>query len=108
MNKKIIGMLSFLPLISFIIGYVGLFAANVVMGMKGAPDGLLATVLIITMVFMLIALISLFAIMIWFIILTCKNPNLSGGKKAMWIVLLYCFHITTFPIYYFKQIKNQE
>ena len=108
MNKKIIGILSFLPLISFIIGYAGLFAANIVMGTKGAPDSLLATVMIIAMVFMLIAVISVFAIMIWFIILTCKNPNLSGGKKAMWIVLLYCCNIITFPIYYFKQIKNQE
>ena len=57
--------------------------------------------------FTLIAVILTFVLMIWYMIKACKNPELTTGMKVLWCVLLYCFNLVAFPVYWILYIRKE-
>ncbi len=104
MKKLLSCILSFLPLISygiFMVIYISNFV-DIIM-----ENELSRTTTIIFLVSGILCAISTFGVMFWFIYKTYKNPTLIGGSKAGWIILLYCFNIFVFPVYWFIFIRKE-
>lgn len=106
MNKVLSCVLSFLPLVLFILSMVGLIVFAIVAG-EGTMSVGGTIALIALFIFELITVVLTFGIMIWYMIKACKNPELSTGMKVLWCALLYCFNMIAFPVFWFMYIKNE-
>ncbi len=107
MKKVLTCILSFVPLISTVLMGVTLaifgIASEEGMLYGSAEDAMIIGLLVI----MLFYVIAMFGIMIYFIVITCKNPNLSTGMKILWCFLHYQFNALAFPVYWFIYILRE-
>lgn len=104
--KKILScMLSFLPGILLLVSFITAFLFTI---FGNDPLSTFETVLAFLMMGLaILAVILTYGVMIYYIVKACKNPQLSGGMKALWVVLLYCFNVFVFPVFWFMYLKNE-
>ena len=103
--KKILScLLSFLPGILLLITFI---TASFFTFLGNSPMTTLETLLALLMVGLaFLAVILTYGVMIYYIVKVCKNPQLSGGMKALWVALLYCLNVFVFPVFWFMYLKN--
>lgn len=107
MKKVLTCILSIIPMIATVI--MGL--AMAVLGIA-SEEGLLYgstedVAVLLMLVFMILYLIAMFGIMIYFIVISCKNPMLPTGMKVLWCFLHYQFNVFAFPVYWFLYIRKE-
>lgn len=106
MKKGLSCILSFLPLVMIVLTFVVLFAMLIIFGEGTMTTG--QTILMIgLLIFELIGVILTFVVMIWYMIKTYKNPEFTTGMKILWFVLLYCFNLFVFPVYWFMYVRKE-
>ncbi len=106
MKKVLSCMLSFLPLGMIVLTMVVFFLSYFIIGEGTMTTG--ETIFMLGLIlFELIAVVLTFALMIWYMIKACKNPEFSTGIKVLWCVILYCFNIIAFPVYWFLYIRKE-
>ncbi len=106
MKKGLSCVLSFLPLIIIVLTFVVLFGALMIFGEGAMSTG--QTIFMIGLIlFELIGVILTYVVMIMYMIKTCKNPEFTTGMKILWCVLLYCFNIFIFPVYWFMFLRKE-
>lgn len=106
MKKTFSCIMSILPLIGIILS-VG-FAVVCLFVAEGVMSTGEVIVAIFFLALTLLSVVGTFAVMIWFMVKACKNPNLSTGMKVLWCVLLYCFNVFVFPIFWLVVIRKEE
>jgi len=105
MKKVLSCILSFLPGITFIIAAIaGLYMSFFASGPMSTGETIFALLMV---GFAFVAVILTYGVMIYYIVKTCKNPQLSGGMKILWVALLYCLNVLVFPIFWFMYLKNE-
>jgi len=107
MKKVLTCILSIIPLIATVI----MTMAMVFLGIA-SEEGLLYgssedIAVLLLFLFMILYLIAMFGIMIYFIVISCKNPMLSTGMKVLWCFLHYQFNVFAFPVYWFLYIRKE-
>lgn len=106
MKKALSCILSFLPLVMIAGTFIVLFIAILVFG-----EGTMSTGEIILMIglilFELLGVALTFFMMIWYMIKTFKNPGFTTGMKVLWCILLYCFNLFVFPVYWFLYVRKE-
>lgn len=109
---KLLGVLSFLPLILFLgwlayyLGILGDFVVNKDLDEHMAIAG--RTAQNYTSLFVTLAIISTmsFGVMIYQIWHLWAKTDLPRGQKAMWIIFMAVFWIFAHPVYWMMHIKN--
>ena len=106
MKKGLSGVLSFLPLVIIVLTFVVLLVMLFIFG-----EGIMSTGEMIfafgLILFELIGVILTYVVMIMYMIKTCKSPEFTTGMKILWCVLLYCFNIFVFPVYWFMYLRTE-
>ncbi len=104
--KKILScLLSFLPGILLLVSFITVFFFTL---FGNDPMTTFETLLALLMVGLaFLAVILTYGVMIYYIVKACKNPQLSGGMKALWVALLYCLNVFVFPVFWFMYLKNE-
>lgn len=99
-------IVSFIPLMAFALSMVAIILCAIWSGegTMSAGEMVLAAFMFI---FVLFTVIIVYAIMIWYMIKACKNPNLSTGMKVLWCAVLYCFNMFIFPVFWFIYVKQE-
>ena len=103
MKKTLSCILSFLPLILIIFYFLIMIINSPVMASSQTDS----PVFIFLGVIFMLQLISTYAVMFWIIYKACTNPKLTGEHKAVWVVLLFFFHIIANPVYWFIYMRNE-
>lgn len=107
MKKVITCILSFIPLVFTVLMTIAMVSFGIALD-QGAFYGTMEDVVVIGLfIFIILYLIAVFGIMIYFIVITCKNPNLSTGMKVLWCFLHYQFNAFAFPVYWFIYILRE-
>lgn len=104
MNKVLSCVLCFLPAVLFVVSIAMIIIFSVVVG-EGTVAGASAIFAIIMLLTAVLCVVAVYGVMIWLIIKTCKNGNITGGMKAAWVVMLYLLNIFVFPVYWFIYIR---
>ena len=91
MNKVLMGLMSIIPMIIFVIYIMALIAGSESMVLIGG-------------LFCLLGLITLIDT-IWFIVYTCKQPQWPTEKKVIWGIVLYSFNFLVFPIFWWLYVR---
>lgn len=106
MNKALSCILCFLPGVLFTIALVMIGMCSIATG--GTMAGSVSAIFIILMMLAsLLSVIAVYAVMIWLMIKTFKNPNITGGVKVVWTIMLYALNMLVFPIYWFVYIRRE-
>lgn len=106
MNKVLSCVLCFLPGVLFAIALVLMGICSMETG--GTMDGSVGAIFIILMLLTaFLSVIAVYGVMIWLIIKTFKNSNITTGVKVVWTILLYSFNMLVFSIYWFVYIRNE-
>lgn len=103
MKKTMSCIVSFLPLILLAVTFI--FMCLLFFVEEGS-----ALLMIIGLIGALIALAASttgVVLMVIYMIKACKNPALSTGMKVLWCILLYCFNVFLFPVYWFMYIGKE-
>lgn len=107
MKKVITCILSIIPLIGTILMAIAMVAFGIAseegMLYGSAEDVMIIGLLLISIFYV----IAMFGIMIYFIVITYKNPNLPTGMKIMWCFFHYQFNAFSFPVYWFIYILRE-
>lgn len=53
-------------------------------------------------------IISVIPMILYFMVLACKNPTLHAAYKGMWCALFYCLNVWAFPVYWFLYIRTEN
>lgn len=105
MKKVLSCILSFIPAISLFIS----IASAIALSLKGDtyidPSDMYLVVLIFAIT--ILAVVSCYAVMIFYMVKACKNPYLTTGTKVLWCVLLYFLNVFVFPVFWFIYLKNE-
>ena len=106
MKKVVSCILSFLPLVMIFLTMVVFFLSYFIVGEGTMTAG--ETIFMLGLVlFTLIGVVLTFVMMVWYMIKACKNPEFSTGIKVLWCVLLYCFNLVAFPVYWILYIRKE-
>ena len=104
-KKALSCILSFLPVVMIASTLIVFLIAFLIFG-----EGTMSTGEIILMIglllFELLGVALTFFMMIWYMIKTFKNPAFSTGTKVLWCILLYCFNMFVFPVYWFLYVRK--
>ena len=107
MKKALSCILSFLPLVMIALTFIVLLVALLIFGEGTMSTG--ETILMIGLIlFEFIGVALTFFMIIWYMIKTCKNPEFTTGMKVLWCVLLYCFNLFVFPVYWFLYVRKED
>lgn len=105
MKKVLSCILSFIPAISLFIAIVTIIVFSIKAETNVNFFDLYLVILMSALV--ILAVVSCYAVMIFYMVKACKNPNLTTGTKVLWCVLLYFLNIFIFPVFWFKYLKNE-
>lgn len=107
MRKVFSFILSWVPLVTLFMGML-LFMPYYAADLNGTGiDMMDQTNLFVALVLIFIAVISVYAVMIWFMVKAYKDPSISKGMKVVWIAMLYTLNVFVFPIYWFAYIRKE-
>ena len=101
MNKKIIGILSFLPLV-----YLAIFLSYIFPKLWFTPDNEVnTTILSAFFAIHFLAVVLIFTLIIYYIVKIVKNRDLK--YKPLWILAILLIYPILMPYYWLKYIKNE-
>ncbi len=109
-KKKNIGIISFVPILAFILTFVyeyrevgRLLAVGDHHAVMDEICGCYNNLLLMYT----IAVVLTLAVLLYFIIHIAKIKSISAGNKIIWIVVLAAFMPLSFPIFWYMQIKTE-
>lgn len=106
MNKGLSCVLCFLPGVLFAIALVLMGVCSVgAVGTMGEGEIAILTILMLLTAFL--SVVAVYGVMIWLMIKTFKNSNLTTGVKVVWCIVLYALNLFAFPVYWFVYIRNE-
>jgi len=108
-NKLWLGIITFLPLVFFtlfLIWFISIFINNiyVLQNSSGQPPVEIFRLMMLSFVFLALAIIIKLGLMIYYIIHVSDNQNNDNNKKIMWILILVFVGTIGNIIYYFMEI----
>lgn len=107
MKKTVTCILSFLPALMIAITFIVMFFVLIIVGDEPMNTiGIIGMVLLV--IFELIGVFLALGLIVWYMIIACKSPKLSVGMKVFWCIMLYCFNLFVFPIFWFCVILKEE
>ncbi len=107
MNKKLSCLLCWLPFILFFGTCIPLLVLTFQLELGTVDDSAIMVTAILLALGAFLAVVAVYGVMIWLIVKVCKNHNITGGMKAVWIVCLYFFNVFTYPVYWFIHIRHE-
>ncbi len=105
MKKVLSCILSFLPAIGFIGVIIGLIHAAPFMNHPVNEEQKMISIMMV--VIALAVVILTFAVMVWYMIKACKNPQYDTGMKVLWCFMLYMFNMFAFPVFWFVHVRKE-
>jgi len=99
-TKILLGILSFWPFLFFILFFIGMFT---MIGMSG-PDEPPTASFGLMMAGYFITIVSIYGMMIYYIVNVFMNNKLPSGKKALWAALLFLGNMMVIPFYWYFYI----
>lgn len=111
MNSKKMGIIAFVPGISFVLTFVFMIIGSIGMAFAETSGNeaamlILSVVMILAVICSFVAAIMAWVGIIWFIILACKNPTFDTTQKVLWCIGLYCLNVFIFPVYWAKYLRD--
>lgn len=109
-KKKNIGILSFVPILAFIVTFiyeyreVGRLLA--VGDHHAVMDEICGCYNNLVLMYSVAVVLTL-AVLLYFIIHIAKVKAITSGNKILWIVVLAAFMPVSFPIFWYLQIKTE-
>jgi hypothetical protein len=111
--KIFLGVLSFIPIITFIIYIFRIFGTfmNVLSDpaiMQGdeIPEEFLA--MLTSMIFFIMGMMINFALMITYIVFAIKDVSASESDKILWVLLLVFISLIAVPVYWIARIWTNK
>ena len=112
-SKKMMGIISFIPLIAIVLWGIYLMVINdrLVENKQMHQHDKVVTMIFNNyggsfMLFMLAFLIGL-AVLVYFVIHLKKVRTMNGSSKLAWLIFMAAFGPLAFPVYYFIEIRHE-
>lgn len=96
MNKNLSGVMSVVPLITFIFYILAIMA-------DPSGETMFGTVCFL----FFLCIVFAFVDTIWFIIFACKKSEWPLEKKIIWAIVLYSFNMLVFPVFWWLYIREE-
>lgn len=106
MKKTLIGIMSFAPIVLFVVSII-MMVVGIVMSETSSEDAGLALAMI-SCVLMFVCVAVVWIDIIWFIIIVCRKKHWPTDKKVVWGLLVYLLNIFVFPFFWWNAIVKDN
>ena len=107
MKKVLSFILCILPFILFFGTCIPLLGISIAEEMGMMTEESIMGISILLLIGAILAVISVYGVMIWLIIKTVNKQDMSTTGKVVWCVCFYFLNIFVFPVYWFVYIRKE-